>query len=261
MYKNTTASRLQHQFNAGSINVRTATCDAKCEEVIAREADHANLTICGLQETRRLKKGEVILNIPGKKSQYIFHWSGFERKREYGVGLLIRKSPFIQVENVNSHGPRHISASIVIKGCKVFVISAYAPTETATASAKSAFYCELNKIIKSRPQNSQLITVGDFNATAQAASSYTRFRGSTYVTGDDLKSNENGEKLLDFCRKHDLSILNSWFDQKIPSRTNTWYSNDGKTRKCIDFIISNSQMKSWCINCRVKSSFDFDSDH
>ena len=97
MYKNTTASRLQHQFNAGSINVRTATCDAKCEEVIAREADRANLTICGLQETRRLKKGEVILNIPGKKSQYIFHWSGFERKREYGVGLLIRKSPFIQV--------------------------------------------------------------------------------------------------------------------------------------------------------------------
>ena len=142
---------LQHQFNAGSINVRTATCDAKCEEVIAREADRANLTICGLQETRRLKKGEVILNIPGKKSQYIFHWSGFERKREYGVGLLIRKSPFIQAENVNYHGPRHISASIVIKGCKVFVISAYAPTETATASAKSAFYCELNKIIKSRP--------------------------------------------------------------------------------------------------------------
>ena len=125
----------------------------------AREADRANLTICSLQETRRLKKGEVILNIPGKKSQYIFHWSGFEKKREYGVGLLIRKSPFIQVENVNSHGPRHISASIVIKGCKVFVISAYAPTETATASAKSAFYCELNKIIKSRPQNSQLITV------------------------------------------------------------------------------------------------------
>ena len=133
--------------------------------------------------------------------------------------------------------------------------------ETATPSAKSAFYCELNKMIKSRPQNSQLITVGDFNATAQAASSYTCFRGSTYVPSDDLKSNENGEKLLDFCRKHNLSIPNSWFDQKIPSRKNTWYSNAGKTRKCIDFMISNSQMKSWCINCRVKSLFDFESDH
>ena len=82
MYKNTTASRLQHQFNAGSINVRTATCDAKCEEVIAREADRANLTICGLQETRRLKKGEVILNIPGKKSQYMFHWSAWISKKK-----------------------------------------------------------------------------------------------------------------------------------------------------------------------------------
>ena len=205
------------------------------------------------------RKARSSSKFPGKKSQYIFHWSGFERKREYGVSLLIRKSPFIQVKNY--HGPRHISASIVIKGCKVFIISAYAPMETATASAKSAFYCELNKIIKSRPQNSQLITVGDFNATAQATSSYTCFRGSTYVPSDDLKSNENGEKLLDFCRKHDLSIPNSWFDQKIPSRRNTWYSNDGKTRKCIDFMISNLQMKSWCINCRVKSSFDFDSDH
>ena len=121
MYKNTTASRFQHQFNAGSINVRTATCDAKCEEVIAREADRTNLTICGLQKTRQLKKGKVILNIPLKKSQYIFHWSGFERKREYSVGLLIRKSPFIQVENVNYQGPRHISALIVIKEASAYM--------------------------------------------------------------------------------------------------------------------------------------------
>ena len=46
-----------------------------------------------------------------------------------------------------------------------------------------------------------------------------------------------------------------------PANSYTWYSNDQHTRKIIDLTISNQFLQRFCLDCRVRRSYDFHSDH
>ena len=102
---------------------------------VAKEACRANLTICALQEVRWTGSGAQVIEV-NTGEQYEFHWSGYKRKREAGVGLLIRQSPDIVIGDVNYIGPRLMSASISIKGFNTKVIVAYAPTDATNTYSK-----------------------------------------------------------------------------------------------------------------------------
>ena len=41
----------------------------------------------------------------------------------------------------------------------------------------------------------------------------------------------------------------------------TWYSNDGKTMKKIDYVLLENFIQKYVSDCRVELEFDFDSDH
>ena len=41
----------------------------------------------------------------------------------------------------------------------------------------------------------------------------------------------------------------------------TWYSNDGKTRKILDYVLVETYVQQYVTDCRVKRGFDFDTDH
>ena len=60
--------------------------------------------------------------------------------------------------------------------------------------------------------------------------------------------NDNGERLLDLCALHRLKITGSWFRRRNMQRW-TWISNDGRTKKELDYIIVSAR---WNIvqNCR-----------
>jgi len=175
-----------------------------------------------------------------------------------GVALVIRVDRNIVVNEISYICPRLISASIDIYGCKTKIISVYAPTEPGTDNAKTVFYRELCKHTKTE-KHRKLIVLGDFNATTNAVKVHACIRPSSDLT--EIDSNVNGERMLNFARDQDLSIMNTWF--KHPEHHQiTWYSHDiHNTKKTLDYLLCCNWLRQYCCDCRVRTSYDFNSDH
>lgn len=238
----------------GTINVRTGKEDQKLEQII-REIRKANLTICGLQEVRRIKTGSVLIQNEGNK--YEIYWSGHSLKRIHGVGIVFKTDKHLIVEEVINVNARIIVADVNVKGCSLRIINCYAPTEEDSESSKNLFYTTLKKQFSvEKPR--KVICMGDFNATTSAAWYNSSLRENVII--DNLEVNDNGQRFHDFFNNLKLSVLNTWFTHKKCRRI-TWHSPDGRTKKVYDFVLSCSWTRQYVKNCRVYNSFDFDSDH
>ncbi|XP_065557829.1 uncharacterized protein LOC136025771 [Artemia franciscana] len=65
--------------------------------------------------------------------------------------------------------------------------------------------------------------------------------------------NDNGLHLLELCRSHDLYIANTYFQRKTIHQY-TWYSNNGRTKKLIDYVITSKRWRSLVKNRRAYRS-------
>ncbi|KAK2727670.1 hypothetical protein QYM36_008230 [Artemia franciscana] len=74
---------------------------------------------------------------------------------------------------------------------------------------------------------------GDMNASISSESCLDDFAVGP-VTVDSLK--DNGERMLNCCLAHNLTIANTW-SQRPNIAKYTWYSNNGSTKKMLDYII------------------------
>ena len=137
-----------HEWSIGTINVRTGREDEKLESVV-RQINKARLSICALQEVRRLKTGSALITCKNddddKGSSYAVHWSGHSVKRQHGVGIVIQVDKGIDVIEVIPVSARIIVLDVIVYGCSLRIINCYAPTEDDSESAKNTFYCMLNK--------------------------------------------------------------------------------------------------------------------
>ena len=94
------------------------------------------------------------------------------------------------------------------------------------------------------------VLLGDFNATVRDDMGV--WRGTVGpVSPDPL--NDNGLRLLELCRSHDLYIANTYFQPKTLHQY-TWYSNDGRTKKMIDYVIISKRWRSLVKNYRTYRS-------
>ena len=242
------------KWRLGSINISTAVDDHRLEDGI-RLIEEANLFACTLQEFRRIGVGSCI--VEGESYDWEVHWSGFKRKREYGVGIAIRVMPGIDIGEIKCIDERLMTASLTIFGLEVKVVSAYAPTNEAKDSAKIKFYQNLKKI-KPDFKHQQLLYTGDFNSTTEAVRKQSCVRAGKVL--ENIVSNDNGERLIDFTRDNNLSMLNTFFKQPW-HRLITWHSRDKKTKKALDYHLSSDFLRQYCTNCRVYNGFKFQSDH
>ena len=135
-----------HNWKFGTINIRTGSDDKKIERVV-KEIDKANLTICGLQEVRRLDTGSALIKTcrNGINNKYEIYWSGLSTKRQHGVGIVIKVNPNVQIIEVISVNSRIIVVDVIVHGCSLRIINCYAPTEESTDTAKDKFYRLLTK--------------------------------------------------------------------------------------------------------------------
>lgn len=234
---------------------------------VVREIDRAGLSICCVQELRYHATGsELITTDTGV--EYELHWSGYERKSEAGVGIVIRRDPGIKVVDVHFPPPgvkaRMIAASLDVRGFSVKVISCYAPTDAKNTpdSARDLFYRELSRFTVSENKNQQLMCLGDYNATTGLSLSPapTFFDGHSVTPDPECRPGSNGERLKTFCRQHQLSMSQTFFRHRRLHRY-SWYSNDRKTRKCLDYVLAGQFVQHYMTDCRVQRGFHFDSDH
>lgn len=255
--KNPGIDRNYRLWRFGTINVQTLREDSKAYEVTKAIHD-ANIEIVGLQEVKRLEYGETVIKIAD--DTYRLFWQGHKEKRHAGVGLIIKVCKYIEIEDVEAISPRIIIARLKIHNLHYKFVVTYAPTEDKSHSAKNKFYHELlNHAVKDEDKKHQkLIIMGDMNATTTMTNKHCAFNGIKVV--DDVESNDNGERLIDFCREKALSISSTFFIHN-QQQTTTWISPDGKTKKKLDYILCESWVRKYMMDCRAKRSVNIYSDH
>ena len=247
--------KLFHKWKIGSINIQTCSDDLKLDLTL-QECLRANLDVVCLQEVRMLNTGSLRFH------GYNFYWSGQKRFLRHGVAMAIKDCSSIIIDSIQTVTDRLMAADLTVKGCKVRVISCYAPTLNNSAlSTKQSFYRSLSKLLVT-DKNRKVIVNGDFNAEADLCRRHSCFDGAhSSLDEESDQTNENNMLFLLFCTSKKLSILNTWFDHPIHHRV-TWHhpNTNYNCKKVYDYSLSESWLRQYVTDVRVKNSY-FNSDH
>ena len=130
-----------HIWKIGQINIQTCSDDQKLHLSLL-ECCRANLDIICFQEVRLLNTGLV------HHFNYDFFLSGMKRIKQRGVAIAIRNSPDIIINGIINLSDLLVAADVTITGCKLCIISSYAPTYKSSTSMKQQFYRGLNSLCK-----------------------------------------------------------------------------------------------------------------
>ena len=242
-----------HSWKIGTINIQSCSDDLRLDIAI-RECIRADLDIICFQEVRRLKTDHV------SYLGYTFYWSGYAMKKLHGVAIAIKNNSDIVIQGIQYHGPRLMFADVDIKGCKLRIISCYAPTEETALSSKETFYRQLNSVSNPPERTRKIFVQGDFNAEMEVSRGQYCFDGAkSRVDVGTEELSENAVLFVGYCRKQNISILNTWFKHPLKHRI-TWHHPNRVTKKIYDYSLSRSWIRQFVSDVRVRNSY-FNSDH
>jgi hypothetical protein len=140
------------------------------------------------------------------------------------------------------------------------VLSCYAPTEREDAQVKSDFYDLIFGCIAKVSKSDILVVAGDFNATlGPCLGSDCRYLGANCIDHRSVR-NDNGDRFVAMLKNQDLAAMNTWFRHKR-RHLQTWDSNDGRTKKQVDFVCVRNRWKSSVSSCRSYWGTALRSDH
>ena len=98
----------------------------------------------------------------------------------------------------------------------------------------------------------------DFHAQTDIMYKQCYFDGLKIVNYSSC--NYNGSRLKSFCREKRLCLPQTHFNHPQSER-HMWYSNDGKTKKVLDYIVVEQYVQQYVEECYVGNDYDFESDH
>lgn len=192
-------------------------------------------------------------------AKYDVIWSGYKQKKQAGAALVFKHDPNIHIEDIEYISSRIVAVYATIFGFKLKLISCYSPTDCSKDSQKALFHTDLNKATNLDSRKRKLVCLGDFNATLGPTICRNRATRFNYTTFTPHDSNDNGNKLINFVRKHSLNISNTFFSHRKIHR-HTWRSGTGFT-KTIDYILADSSVQKYMTDCRVYNGYHFETDH
>jgi len=145
---------------------------------------------------------------------------------------------------------------IKAKPVDLVLIQVYAPTNDASQTETDEFYSELENVAKLQKKYQDcLIVMGNFNGKVGD------IKEDNIVGPFGLgQRNDNGQSVIDYCRKSNLMIANTWFQTKESNRY-TWTAPDKKTRNQIDYILIDNRYRNGVKNSKARPGADCDSDH
>ena len=249
-----------HKCQFGTINIRSGKEKSEGAKMysITKEISRVNLTFCALQEVRYRNTGKKLIETDSGQ-KYQFMWCGQKKRRDAGVGLLIKIDHQIIIEEPDFNTPRVMAVNLTIFGYKIRLVIGYSPTNVDGSDLlKAEFYRNLRKAIANPDNNRKLIVLGDFNAQTEIVHRKTEFDGTNIL--EDNICNDNRQRLKSFCRSNRLCIPQTFFDHPLEERY-TWFSCDKKTKKVIDYVLLQRCIQQYVTECEVKKDVDFDSDH
>jgi len=207
------APNIGQALNVATYNVRTLADTIretdrgirhKLQQIIAGCEEH-NIDILAIQE-HRLTSTEPI-NYQKLGDWTLAHSSS--PVESHSVAHLYNKR-IAPLTLAVDHKTDRIIATHINGNPKLCIISAYAPTETSSTTAKNNFYEDLKELILAIPPHTVLMLTGDFNARIGKDSYETNPR----IVGPACyyeNTNDNGQRMIELCEATDLRIAHSHF--------------------------------------------------
>ena len=204
---------LRHRLRLATWNVTTLS-GVGYQEALVRELSRHHIGIAGISESRLPGSGCQVV-----EGALLLHSGGDQLVN--GVALIVR-SPFSKaLLSWHPISDRLLKATFSHKHGHMTIIVAYAPTETASDSAKEDFYIQLSTAVQSVPPHDILVVLGDLNAVTGTDSANQPSVGP-FPSGI---SNDNSDHFLAFCGLNGLSVLGSWF-QHLNIHRWTWITSN-----------------------------------
>ncbi len=207
------------------------------------------LDIVGLQECR------VTGNKVGSEGPYRTFYTGEEDKKIHGVGIFILERIMKGEFEVQHVGARCMWIVGELAGVKQAIITAYAPTnDDKNSVASNNFYEQLEKEVGNiREKHGSTVGItflGDFNARVgnDGSDLYNaetdEILGTTSAKGvyGLPEINENGHRLILFCERMELKIMDTFFPRPHDDY-GTWRCNrsvDKGYSAALDHILVNN---------------------
>lgn len=244
-----------------SMTINMMTCSEKYEERldgILEIANSKSIDVLAIQEfKRRGKDSRKVTNSDG--TIWDIYWTGFEKKREQGVAIAVKRTRQIEILKINQISPRMMWVELKVRGMTIRVYSIYAPTncpnQKGNEAARAEFWRQLRKESKSDDSRLQHLYLGDFNATTNLVKANSpTYYGKNKKYNVDFKGNENGEALAEFCATRSLGLLNSFFHHN-QQQIITHHSNNGFTKKTLDYALASQMLANHCMDVRVRNSY------
>jgi hypothetical protein len=139
------------------------------------------------------------------------------------------------------------------------IIAAYAPTNEAEDSDKTAFYETLEEATESTPAHNILVIAADFNARlGQNSHNADMTTIGPHVYHES--ANVNGELLANFCMANKMCDAQSFFPHR-KGRLWTWTHPGGKHKAQLDHMLIRGKWLNSIKNCRAYHNPNVNSDH
>jgi len=174
------------------------------------------IDILAVQECRIPGCDKVSVPAPSEEPPWVLVYSGNKKDRRYknGVGFLLSNRVSKSMISYQAISDRVIAISVKLKnGRNLYLVNAYAPTETADEESKNLFYDSLQRAIGNKPLEEILCVVGDFNATISQNPALAPTVGINAV---GTHTNDNGVRLINFARSQNLVLSNTVHSPAVP---------------------------------------------
>lgn len=207
----------------GTWNVRSLCKPGKLDNVL-QEMSRIGIDILGLAETFWDGTGDFETTLLTNDEKFRVIYSGGEKRRR-GVGFILSGATMAAVQFYHTVSDRIVCIRLKAQPVDVIVIQVYAPTNDAPQTETEEFYSELENVVKLQKKYQDcLVVMGDFNGKVGD------MKEDNIVGPFGLgQRNENGQSVIDYCRKYNLMIANTWFETKERNR-HTWIAPDKKIR-------------------------------
>lgn len=199
--------------------------------ILERESQARRLDVVGISEAHwtgigyfRIRTGNTI------------YFSGSDIESRNGVAFILAGPITKAILGYKVVNDCITAIKIRLRPVNINVIQVYAPTAESSEEEMEAFFDQFNATISELPRREILIVMGDMNAKI----------GQTTIIEDDLKQiigsfglgirNELGDRMLQFCQKQNLTIVNTLF-RHHNRRLYTWKSPGNRCRNQINYIM------------------------
>ena len=178
-------------------------------ENIKSEMERNKINILGISEVRWKDGGDF------ESDGYRVLYAG-EKECQRGVAIILDRTCANKVISVERYGDRIIMVKLQAEPVNMCIVQIYMPTSEHSDEEVEQIYDQIEELIKRQKGTENLLIMGDWNAVVGEGKD-----------GDEVgpfglgKRNDRGERLVEFCRRNNLMVTNTWFKQENRS-SYTW---------------------------------------